>query len=113
MKIVEIRTKDKKAFNAHHEYIVRHYTEEEIGASNEIFAEIKFQKGPVQEYGINGCQNEHLIEIVIDRLQAFQSGDFACRENAIAITKLEEALMWLEKRTSDRTNRKVEGTSLK
>jgi hypothetical protein len=34
---------------------------------------------------------------------------FRCRENSLAITKLEEALMWLEKRTADREARKVEG----
>jgi hypothetical protein len=113
MEIVEIRTKDEKAFNAHHEYYVTHYKEEETGASYEVIAEIKFQKGPVKEFGINGCQNEHLIEIVIDRLQGFQTGEFTCRENAIAITKLEEALMWLNKRTSDRIKLGIEGTSQK
>lgn len=113
MEIVEIKATDKKAFDAHHEYVIRHYAEDATGASNELFANIKFQKGPVKEYGINGCQNEHLIEIVIERLQAFQSGEFSCRENAIAITKLEEALMWLNKRTNDRIQLGIEGTSQK
>ena len=36
---------------------------------------------------------------------------FPCRENAVTITKLDEALMWQEKRTKDREARKVEGTS--
>jgi len=36
---------------------------------------------------------------------------FPCRENAMAITKLDECLMWLEKRTKDREQRQVEGTS--
>ena len=34
---------------------------------------------------------------------------FPCRENAISITKLEEAIMWQEKRTSERIKRGVEG----
>ena len=55
--------------------------------------------------------NEDLIAIVIDRMQGFQSGQFKCRENAVALTKLEEALMWLRKRTQDREDRGVEGTS--
>lgn len=38
---------------------------------------------------------------------------FSCRENAIVITKLEEALMWLNKRTEDRKQRGVEGKHLK
>jgi hypothetical protein len=36
-----------------------------------------------------------------------------CRENAIVITKLEESLMWLNKRTADRQARGVEGTAAK
>ena len=113
MEIVEFVAKDEKAFNAHHEYVIRHFKEDENGASNEIFANIKFQKGAVKENGVNGCQNEHLIGIVIDRLQCLNQGEFACRENSIAITKLEEALLWLNKRTLDRVSRGVEGTSQK
>jgi len=36
-------------------------------------------------------------------------GKFPCRENAIVITKLQESLMWLEKRTADRKKRNAEG----
>lgn len=71
---------------------------------------IKFQKGIVPESGINGITIEALMAICIDRIRGFQSGEFACRENAIALTKLEEALMWLQKRTIDRIRRGVEGT---
>lgn len=72
---------------------------------------VNFQNGPIKEAGVNGVMNEDLIAIVIDRMQGFQSGNYACRENAIALTKLEEALMWLRKRTQDREDRGVEGTS--
>ena len=51
--------------------------------------------------------NEDLIAMVIDRLQSFQESEYKCRENAVAITKLEEALMWLRKRTQDREDRGV------
>ena len=37
-------------------------------------------------------------------------GQYACRENACALTHLEEAMMWLQKRTRDRMARGVEGT---
>ena len=53
----------------------------------------------------NGAFVEGVIQAAIGRLRFFQTGangKFACRENAIALTKLEEALMWLEKRTADR-----------
>ena len=73
---------------------------------------LEFQKGPIKEFGVNGITNEVLIAVVIDRLQGFQSGPYACRENAIALTKLQEAAMWLESRTKARTVRGVEGTHL-
>lgn len=59
----------------------------------------------------DGTSNEEVIEAVIDRLK-YLNGKFPCKENACAITKLEEALMWLEKRTSDRMKRNVEGKNL-
>ena len=71
---------------------------------------IDFQNGPVKEVGTNGVTHEALLAIVIDRLQAFQKGPFACRENALALTKLEEAMHWLKHRTEQRLARGVEGT---
>ena len=75
--------------------------------------DIRFQKGPVKETGVNGCHNEDLLAIVIDRLQHFQAGEYSCRENALALTKLQEAMMWLRARTDARKDRGVEGTSVK
>lgn len=66
---------------------------------------ICFQNGPIQEFGVNGISGEALLAIVIDRLRSFQAGPFACRENALALTKLEESLMWLQKRTRERLAR--------
>lgn len=72
-----------------------------------------FQNGPIGEVGFNGLSNEAYLAVLIDRMRGFQSGQFACRENALALTKLEEALMWLQKRTRDRMARGVEGTHAK
>lgn len=77
-----------------------------------VLTKIDFQNGPIKEFGVNGCHNEDLIAIVIDRLQHFQKGKFACYENNEALLKLEEALMWLRKRTMDREARGVEGTNI-
>lgn len=74
---------------------------------------IRFQNGPILESGVNGISGEALLAIVEDRLIGFQSGQFACRENAIALTKIQEAMMWLQKRTRDRMARGVEGTNVK
>lgn len=71
---------------------------------------ISFQDGPINEVGVNGVTNEALLAIVIDRMRGFQSSRYACRENAIALTKLEEALHWLHARTRARELRGVEGT---
>jgi hypothetical protein len=71
---------------------------------------ILFQNGPIGEVGVNGLTHEALLAICIDRLQSFQKGPFACRENALALTKLEEALHWLQHRTLARIARGVEGT---
>ena len=59
----------------------------------------------------DGTTNEELLAVLIDRMQ-FLQGKFPCRENAIVITKLEESLMWLNMRTSDRMKRNVEGKQL-
>lgn len=72
---------------------------------------ITFQKGPrkVTE-SQHGVLDEDLLEIVRDRLRSFQAGEFATRENACALTHIEEALMWLNKRKEDRAERGVLGT---
>ena len=59
----------------------------------------------------DGTTNEEVLRVLIDRMNYLQ-GKFPCRENAIVITKLEESLMWLEKRTADRKARNVEGKQL-
>lgn len=59
----------------------------------------------------NGTTNEDVLEALINRMNYLQ-GKFPCRENAIVITKLEECLMWLNKRTADRMARAVEGKQM-
>lgn len=72
-------------------------------------AHLRFQDGTINDVGgRNGLQNEEVLAILIDRMK-FLNAKYPCRENSIAITKLDEALMWLEKRTADRKNRGVEG----
>ncbi len=75
------------------------------------YIDIKFQSGPLQEVGVNGCSIEDVIDVLTTRLEGFQNGPFRCRENALAITKLEEAKQWLLYRTSKRQAQGVEGTN--
>lgn len=114
-KYTEVLAMDEPEFNSNHVYRVRNVKKEIFGreSMHPVHVEVRFQKGPVKEKGVNGCHQEDLIAIVIDRLQSFQKSDYSCKENAMAITKLEEAMMWLNKRTQDRINRGVEGTSIK
>ncbi len=77
---------------------------------------ITWQNGPLgrgeDRIEPNGAFVEDVIDAVIQRIQYYQQS-FPCRENAVAITKLEEAGMWLNKRTADREARGVEGTHTK
>ena len=53
--------------------------------------QFKIQNGPIGENGVNGCQVDTLIEtarLIVHGLNK----KFPCRENSLAITKLEEAL---------------------
>lgn len=67
------------------------------------------QNGPIKEVGVNGCQ----IDTVIHAARAILVGlndKHPCRENRIAIGKLEQAIFWLNERTKNREERGVEGT---
>src|SRR3990167_7269283 len=91
--------------NAHHHYLIK-------AKGGDDFVGLRFQDGPIKESGVNGIMDENLLAIVIDRLRGFQNGPYKCRENAIALTKLEESLMWLKERTAGRQARGVEGTHI-
>lgn len=82
---------------------------------------INWQNGPLMVDGVrkepNGAFVEDVIQAAVGRLRAYQEGPipgghgrFMCRENALAITHLQEALHWLQHRTADREARGVEGT---
>lgn len=55
-----------------------------------------------------GTTLEEMLRVSITRLNDLNSR-FSCRENSIAITKMQEALMWLNERTKNRIARGVEG----
>lgn len=60
----------------------------------------------------NGTTNEEVLSVLIDRMQYLNSV-LPCRENSIVITKLQEALMWIQHRKDDRIDRGVLGTDNK
>jgi hypothetical protein len=73
------------------------------------------EKTPTGENGAlvtvnDGTTNEEVLKVLINRLTVL-GFRVPSRETSTAITKLEEALMWLEKRTANRVSRGVEGTA--
>lgn len=97
--------------NAYHSYSIYHQLDPE---RDETRTDIRFQKGPRDVEGsIGGVLDVDLLEIVRDRLTAFQNGAFACRENALALEHVEKALLWMNKRVEDRAERGVLGTTNK
>lgn len=70
--------------------------------------EFKIQDGPIKEVGVNGTQIDEIGKAWLEIIRLFQF-QFPCRENALTITKIEEALMWQNKRNENRIARNVEG----
>ena len=99
---------ERGAGNANHDYEVRPVEE---GKGFSVGGRIIFQNGPIKENGVNGLMNEDLLAIVADRLEGFQSGKYACIANNNALTHVLGALSALRKRTNEREERGVEGTS--
>ena len=80
----------------------------DLGEKGMQLTELHFQDGPVSENGVNGLTNEALLAVLIHRTKGLNKL-YPCRENSISITHMETALLWFEKRTSDRIERGVEG----
>jgi hypothetical protein len=96
-----------------HKYVATNFEDNTFGQSIQFIHKEPKGEGQVQELVTlsDGTTNEELIEVLLDRMNYLQS-KFPCRENALAITKLDEALMWLNKRTADRVKRNVEGKQI-
>ena len=84
---------------------------EGVEMPDSVVGYVSFQNGPRKAVeSIPGVLDCDLLEIVRDRLKAFQKGEFATRENAIALTHIEEALLWMNKRVEDRAEQNILGT---
>ena len=74
---------------------------------------VHFCKGNKEDESIfrqPGLFTETLIAVAKRYLEENNVGELATRETSTAITKLDEALMWLNKRAEDRQLRGVQGT---
>ena len=98
---------------AHHKYLIQS-KERDLNGTPLFLGEIQLQCGPRKEgNSIHGVIDTDLLEIVRDRLKSFQAGPFSSRENACALTHIEEALMWMNRRVEDRIERNVLGRNEK
>lgn len=64
------------------------------------------QNGPIKEVGKNGCQVTDVIAVAKHIIKELND-KFPCKENAMTVTHLEEALNWQLRRTHDREMRGV------
>lgn len=69
------------------------------------------EKDHITGWPIPGTTNEEVIRMLIDRITHLNNA-FPSRGSALAVTKLEEALHWLNYRTAERRARGVEGQHL-
>lgn len=69
---------------------------------------LKFQNGAM-DLGRNGATTEEVLDALIAHIEFFQKGKYACRENALMITKLEEAKHWALHRKQLREAQDVKG----
>ena len=69
---------------------------------------IKWQNGAMA-LGRNGAITEEILDALIEHISFFQRGKYACRENALMITKLEEAKHWALHRKQLREAQDVKG----
>jgi len=75
--------------------------------------ELEFCKGNAKDelqFRQTGLFTETLIQACKQYLEGVNVGELATRETSMAITKLDEALMWIDKRANDRKLREVQGT---
>lgn len=102
------------AGGANHRYEISGFApKNSAGYNADEIVTLLFQNGPIAEAGVNGITHEVLLAIVADRLRSFQKGPYASRHNALALTSIEEAQNWLNRRTMERVARGVEGTHQK
>lgn len=92
-----------------HKYNI--YPAQDFNEKTKPYMVIQFQNGARKlTDSQHGVLDTDLLEIVRDRLKSFQKGEFSTRENALALTHIEEALLWMNKRVEDRIERNVLGT---
>lgn len=80
---------------------------------------VRFHQGPlleenpdgsVRQLPVQGVTNEAVLAMVLDRLEVFQKGKFACNQNQFAIERIKEAIDALKAREAERFKAGIVGT---
>jgi len=74
------------------------------------FIRVVFQSGFPRDVGINGCRIEDVVQLAIERIEAYQAGPLACEENQQALRGLASAKRALAERLQRRQEQGVLNT---
>ena len=85
---------DAKSYHAHDNYQVV-----DVKDPTRVYAELKFQTGPLSDVPVNWIFIEDLLHVCLHRLGCFQASETACVENEEAIRMIGLALKALDRRT--------------
>lgn len=103
--VAAVDERDPKAGNASHTYGIQ------WGGPKDV-CRIQFQHGPRGVEGSTpGVFDDDLLAIIEDRMEGFQSGPFACQENAEALEAIRVARDCLGKRVARRIAQGVLGAN--
>lgn len=89
--------------------VANHYTER---MNDKVVLDVKFQEGGTATTERNGVFIEDLLIVAYAKLDEYNK-HLPSRENSLALTKIEEALQWLNSRKVERESRNVYGTEEK
>ena len=105
-----IAVKPDEDYGGAHEYSIRESLGHENGEPKYAGSEqkIRFVQKDLDGTVTAGLQSEQLLLVLIDRHKKLNA-KFPSREGALAITKMEESLHWLEARVKERIERDVMG----
>ena len=103
--------KNERQIEEKNKYALLQFKRNEANDTQE-FQEIAFYRMNEDGTYENGTTLEEMLRVAIERLKDLNNR-FSCNENALAITKCQEALFWLNERTRDRKEREVEGKHLR
>lgn len=102
---------------AYHDYIIKEARRPEYDFEEwpqKTLLRVEFQKGTrSDENSRRGVLDGDLLEIVRDRIKAFQKGEMANEYNTQALMHIEKALRLMNQRAEDRMSRGVHGTMKK